>query len=121
MDRRRAAIPANPITAGVDVETETEIPDTPAGQTAEWVLGVLDAEADTTAEEWDGRMHASFTAEVSAEDLTELMNIQIRLAGPFTVTDYEGADRQAVATLEPTVGQPLDIPSWSTRMIRSSD
>lgn len=93
----------------IAVAEDIDIPDTPAGQTTEWVLGVLDADDDTTAEEWDDRLHASFTAEVPAEELAELINTQIRPAGPFTVTDYEGADRQAVATLEPAVGEPLDM------------
>lgn len=88
---------------------DVSIADTPAGQTTEWILGVLGAEDDTTAEDWADRLHASFTAEVSAEELAELINTQIRPAGPFTVTDYEGADRQAVATLEPAVGEPLDM------------
>lgn len=96
-------------TGAVQVEAGTEIPGTPAGQTAEWILGVLDAEDDTTAEDWADRLHASFTSEVSAEELAELINVQIRPAGPFTVTDYEGADRQAVATLEPAMGEPLDM------------
>ncbi len=96
-------------TAVADVADDVEIPDTPAGQTTEWVLEVLDADGDTAAEDWEDRLHPSFTVEVSADELAELVNTQIRPAGPFTVTDYEGADRQAVTTLDPAVGEPLDM------------
>lgn len=86
-----------------------EVADTPVGAKTSWILDVLAAEEDTTAEEWEAHLDTSFTAEVSAADVAELLNTQIRPAGPFTVTAYQGDDRSAVTTLEGTVGDPLDM------------
>lgn len=87
-----------------------EIPtDTPAGEESQRILDLLNAEDDTTADDWDDRLHSSFTAEVSTEELVDLFNQNIRPAQPFTATGYEGGDRQAVTTLTSPVSAPMDM------------
>lgn len=103
-------------TAGSDGTEEgaaaepVEIPtDTPAGEESQRILDLLNAEDDTTVDDWDGRLHSSFTAEVSTEELVDLFNQNLRPAQPFTATGYEGGDRQAVTTLTSPVSAPMDM------------
>lgn len=83
--------------------------DTPVGEESQRIVDVLNAEEDSTVNDWDSHLHASFTAEVSAEDLVELINQNLRPAQPFTVTNYEGGRRQAVTTLSSPISAPLDM------------
>src|SRR5699024_7336756 len=53
--------------------------------------------------------HDTFTDEVSVEELVDLFNENLRPAQPFTPTDYEGGDREAVTTLTSEVSDPLDM------------
>lgn len=69
---------------------EAEIPDTPAGEAARWVLDRMNAAEDTTAAEWAPRLHPDFLAEVSAEQMAALINMQIRPARPLVPTAYRG-------------------------------
>lgn len=89
--------------------TGVEIPDTPVGEKSRWVLGVLDAEADTTAAEWEAELDRSFLDRVSAEEVAQLLNVQVRPARPFTVLAYEGTDREAVVTVQGAIADPFDI------------
>jgi len=86
-----------------------EIADTAAGAKTAWIIDVLDAEQDTTAAEWEPHLDTTFTAEVSAAEVAELLNTQIRPAAPFTVTAYQGDERSAVATLKGTIGEAFDM------------
>lgn len=86
-----------------------EIPTTPVGERLSWVIEALDSEADTTPGEWARVLHEDFQADVSADEVAELINRQIRPAAPFTVTSYEGTETQAVATLAGAVGDPFDL------------
>lgn len=87
-----------------------EIPDdTPVGEESQRIVELLNAEDDTTADDWEDRLHPSFTAEVPVEDLVDLFNQNLRPAQPFTATGYEGGDRQAVTTLESPVSEPMDM------------
>ncbi|GGH45280.1 Cpe/LpqF family protein [Microbacterium album] len=94
-----------------DTETaeSAEIADTPVGMKTQWIIDVLEADEDTTASEWEGELHESFLAEVSAQELADLLNAQIRPARPFTITSYEGTDEQAVTSMRGTVGEPFDM------------
>ncbi|GAA2038804.1 hypothetical protein GCM10009720_19030 [Yaniella flava] len=83
--------------------------DTAVGQETQRIVEILNADADTTAEEWEDALHSSFTAEVPVEELVELLNQNVRPAQPFTVTGYEGGDRQAVTTLTSPVSAPVDM------------
>lgn len=83
--------------------------DTVVGQESQRIVEVLNAEADTTAADWEGTLHSSFTAEVSVDELVDLFNQNLRPAQPFTVTGYEGGDRQAVTTLTSPVSAPMEM------------
>lgn len=97
--------PATPATPAASVE----VPATPVGERLTWVIDVLEAEADTTAGDWSRVLHEDFQQQVSADDIAELLNRQIRPAAPFTVTAYQGTETQAVATLAGTLGDPFDL------------
>lgn len=87
-----------------------EIPgDTPAGEESQRLLDMLNAEEDATVADWEGKLHPSFTAEVPTEDVVALFNENLRPAQPFTVSNYEGGDRQAVTTLTSPVSDPMDM------------
>lgn len=87
-----------------------EIPgDTAVGEESQNIVDMLNADEDTTVEVWEEKLHPSFTAEVPAEDMVEIFNQNLRPAKPFTVTNYEGGDRQAVTTLTSPVSDPLDM------------
>ncbi|MCI9859183.1 Cpe/LpqF family protein [Microbacterium proteolyticum] len=100
-----SAAPDTPASAAASVE----VPSTPVGERVTWIIDVLEAEADTTASEWARVLHEDFRSQVSAEDVAELLNRQIRPAAPFTVTAYQGTETQAVATLAGSVGDPFDL------------
>jgi hypothetical protein len=90
-------------------ETSVEIPGTPVGQVAQKMVDVMNADDDTTAADWEGQLHDSFTAKVSIDDFVDLLNTNIRPAQPFVPTAYEGADRQSVTTLDAAIGDPIDL------------
>ncbi|MDN5742984.1 MAG: Cpe/LpqF family protein [Yaniella sp.] len=83
--------------------------DTPVGEESQRIVDILNAKEDSTVDDWGSRLHASFTAEVSPEEIVELINQNIRPAQPFTVTNYEGGERQAVTTLTSPASAPLDM------------
>ncbi|QEW00413.1 serine hydrolase [Microbacterium caowuchunii] len=89
--------------------SEVALPDTAAGRMAGWVLEVMNADADSTVQQWEGRMHPDFRAEVSADEVTELINTRIRPARPLVATAYRGAEREAVITVEGRRGEPFDM------------
>lgn len=92
------------------VEESVEIPgDTAVGEESQTIVDMLNADEDTTVDVWEDKLHPSFTAEVPAEDMVEIFNQNLRPAKPFTVTNYEGGDRQAVTTLTSPVSDPLDM------------
>ena len=85
------------------------IPATPAGATTRWVLDLMNAEADTTAADWEGRLTAEFLAEVPAEEIAKLINTSIRPAKPLEATAYEGDERTAVTTIVGQIGEPFNL------------
>ncbi|GAA1825451.1 serine hydrolase [Nesterenkonia flava] len=85
--------------AGAGAEP-VDLPDTPAGQTVADILAALNAEEDAQPEDWEGRLHESFLAQVSAEEFVEILNTGLRPAAPFSATSYEGTDLSAMARLE---------------------
>lgn len=99
------ATPDTPATPAVAVD----VPATPVGERLSWVLDVLEADDDTTPAVWARVLHEDFQAEVSADEVAGMLNRQIRPAAPFTVTAYDGTDRQAVATVAGTLGEPFDL------------
>jgi beta-lactamase class A len=89
--------------------TQTEIPDTPAGQVTQWILDEMNAVEDTTAAVWSDRLHPDFVAQVSAEDVAQLINRQIRPARPLVPTGYTGDEREAVTTVAGEIGEPFEM------------
>ena len=82
---------------------------TPAGEKARWIVGILNADDDTTVAQWESELHDTFLAEVSAEDLVDLLNTNIRPAAPYTVTAFDSSGAQSVTTLESDVVDPMDM------------
>lgn len=88
-----------------DPEQEYDFPATPAGETAEYVLGVLNAEEDSASEDWQDRLHEDFEAEVSAEELAEVVNSTVRPARPWAVADHQDHELESVTRLESATGE----------------
>lgn len=94
---------AEQIAEGVD------LPESPSGQTALEVLEILNAEEDSAAEDWEGRLTDEFQEEVSAEELAGIINTQFRPVGPWTAIDHEDFDDASVTLLEASEGQELEM------------
>lgn len=86
-----------------------DVPATAVGERMSWVLEQLEAEDDATPGTWARVLHEDFQKQVSAEQVAELLNRQIRPAAPFTVTAYQGTDTQALATVAGSLGDPFDL------------
>ncbi|MFD2840149.1 serine hydrolase [Populibacterium corticicola] len=92
-----------------EAPSPVSIPDTHAGQKVQWIIDMLESEADATADQWEAELDPTFLAEVSAQDVTDLVNTNLRPARPFTVTNYQGTDNEATATLQGTLGEPFAV------------
>ena len=99
-----AATQDDAATEVVDIDTETAV-----GEESQRIVDLLNAQEDTTADDWADRLHPSFTEEVSVEELVDLFNQNLRPAQPFSVVNYEGGDRQAVTTLTSPVSDPIEM------------
>lgn len=75
----------------------------------QWVLNLLNQQADLTEADLDGAFDASFTEAVPLDQVVQLLNLQIRPAQPIVVTSYEGSETQAVAEVSGSVGEPFAI------------
>ncbi|GAA1581111.1 Cpe/LpqF family protein [Leucobacter aridicollis] len=64
------------------------IPETAAAGQIEWALGLLNADADITVDQLEGRFTKEFLAQVSVEDLAAQLNEGVRPLKPFKTTDY---------------------------------
>lgn len=89
--------------------TAVTIPDTPVGKKTQWILDVLNAGEDTTAAEWEDELHESFLEQVSADEVADLLNRQVRPAKPLIPTAYRGSELEAVTTIAGTLGDPFDL------------
>ncbi len=89
--------------------TAVTIPDTPVGQTVTWILEEFNGERDTTPATWEPRLHPTFINEVTADEVADLINQNVRPAKPIIPTAYEGAERDAVVTMAGEVGDPFDL------------
>ncbi len=85
------------------------IPDSVVGTEMQRVIDILNDEADTTEEQWDGHLTDAFIKAVSAADLVELFNKQLRPAKPFKVTNYFENDVSGTATVQGAIGDPMDV------------
>lgn len=100
---------ATPSPTASESAAAVAIPDTPAGATTQWVLDIMNAEADTTAAEWEPRLTDEFLAAVPAEEIVKLLNTNIRPAKPLEATKYEGEDLTAVTTIVGEIGEPFEL------------
>jgi len=85
------------------------VPDTPVGRMTQWVLDEMNADRDTDPADWADLLHPQFLDEVSADDVAELINRQIRPARPLVATAYRGGEREGVTTVVGDVGEPFDL------------
>lgn len=77
-----------------------EIPDTAIGEKTRWVLDVLNAAEDTTAEEWEAALHPNFLEEVPASEFADVINREVRPGAPFAVAEYEAGETQSVTSID---------------------
>lgn len=79
--------------------TSAEIPDTPVGEAARWVLDTLAADSGPTAEEAGERFGEEFLSQVPADQVSQVFD-QLRGEGPFTLVSWNGTETQGTAELE---------------------
>ncbi|MGJ3508101.1 serine hydrolase [Enemella sp. A6] len=80
------------------------IPDTPVGKAGKWVIETLEADSGPTADEVKKRFAPSFLQQMPADQVPGVFD-QLRGLRPFTVTQWNGTDTQAVARLSSDQGQ----------------
>lgn len=78
--------------------TVQELPDTPAGGQAAWVLEQMGAEADTSAQDAAERFSAEFLDTIPTDTLLGIFD-QLRAAAPWTPVDVEHAEPSIRVTL----------------------
>lgn len=88
------------VAEGAQGTAEAEIPDTAIGEKTRWVLDVLNADEDTTAEEWEAELHPNFLEEVPASEFADVVNQEVRPASPFTVAEYDAGETQSVTSID---------------------
>lgn len=88
---------------------EATIPGTALGDETRRILELLNADDDTVPADWEGRLADSFTAQVSADDVAEIVNGAIRPARPFTATAYREDAGASTTVLAGRVGDPLEL------------
>lgn len=83
--------------------------ETPAGQMTAFVLDLLERAEDVTAADFEGQLAPVLIAAIPADELAAVLNTSVRPTGPFRVTAYRGTQEAAITTIEPAVGDPLDL------------
>lgn len=94
--------------SGAQIES-VQIPATPAGTKAQWIIAVLQGGPSTTVEQWETELDPTFLEQVPAREVVELINTNLRPARPFVVTAYQGTETQATATLQGALGDPFNL------------
>lgn len=79
-----------------------EIPATPVGERARWVLEEINGDEQTTTDEITSRFDEAALAELTAEGLQQVFD-QMQAAAPWSAVAYDGAETQARVTLESAV------------------
>ncbi|KAM9863625.1 Cpe/LpqF family protein [Leucobacter sp. BZR 635] len=76
--------------AGVTEEVAAvALPQTTAGLQIQWMLDLLNADADIAPHELEGKFTKSFAEEAPAETVAEQMNAGVRPDRPYVVTGYQ--------------------------------
>lgn len=76
-----------------------EIPATPVGEQARWVLEEINGDEQTATDEITRRFDEAALAELTAEGLQQVFD-QMQAAAPWSAVAYDGAETQARVTLE---------------------
>lgn len=97
------------MTPDTGVGEAVDVPDTAIGERTQWVVDILNAEEDSTEDEWEEALHPNFLEEVPASEFVTIVNENVRPAKPFTVTDYEAGETQSVTRLESQESAPVDM------------
>jgi len=86
----------------------TELPDSPVGEAAAWILAVLDDDAAPAADDLAARFAPSFLEQVPADQLVPVL-AQLQADAPYTVVGVTPADATTAAevTIVGTSGQFL--------------
>ncbi|WP_162301603.1 serine hydrolase [Nesterenkonia muleiensis] len=109
-DETHDGAPADAATAtveGVPGEQEeaaepepVDFPSTAVGEATEHTLEVLNAEEESTAVDWEGRLSEALLAEMDESELAETINQDLRPVAPLTATDYLSTDTASRTRLE---------------------
>lgn len=81
------------------VATPVELPDTPLGEKAGWVVEQLNQEDALAEKDWEKQLSEELTAEMPAEELIGILDDQLRPDAPFVATGFEEQNEYAVVTL----------------------
>lgn len=73
---------------------------TPVGERSSWVVAILNDESDTTGSQWESVLDEGFLEQMSADELAELINDDLRPEGPFEIVRFEASGPDAVTTLQ---------------------
>lgn len=84
------------------------IPATAVGDITEHVVDTLNAEQDSTADDWEGLLNESFREELDEQELAEVINQSLRPGSPWTATDYEGNETGSTTLIE-SAGEELEL------------
>lgn len=92
-------------TATATVDPSVEMPDSPVGDQAQWVLDQLAADTGPTSAETAAHVSASFLVEVPAARLAVVFG-ELRTSGPWTAVDVDAVADDAVVRLHDGSGEP---------------
>lgn len=94
-----AAQPAPEGTSAASAATPAEIPATPVGEQARWVLDEINGDEQTPVAEIEARFDGAALAQLPPADLQEVF-AQMQAAAPWTPVAYDGTDSEARVTIE---------------------
>lgn len=86
------------------------LPQTTAGIEIQWMVDLLNADSEITAQDLAGRFTKSFTEEAPLDTVAEQMNAGVRPGKPFVVTGYEDvSDVLGAARITGASGDSLSL------------
>lgn len=90
-------------------EEDAEFPESGSGQAAGEILEILNSGEDTAERDWEDRLSESSAELLSAAELADVLNTQIRPAGPWTAVEHDDFDDASISTLQSPQGQELEM------------